>query len=303
MLERIDAANFRADPTYMSCDEIVTVGGRVLNSRNAFRAQSQLVCAVQCAGKAYGKHHYHADAATPWHLLQSAYGRIRIPIPEGHHARSRVSWLDAQADADTISVGVEDLEAGTLGSKFVVAFSSAPLTLAHLPPLTALPNGRWHVIDSLTAKPLRWLGAPAISIESLAVQASRLSIDRSKEYDRQLGIVLEQDGRLHMALDLRVDRLASWPQNPNEPLIVYRCVDLLEEHSGSHLHQLLMASAETGEFFCRFVVHIVRIGKRQNAERPWGAMTARGVATKPQDVSQFFFYPSLDFEAGNGSPK
>ena len=288
----IDVENFKADPTYTSCDEIVTVGGRVLNSRNAFRAQSQLVSAVRCAGKAYVKHH-HAPEEIPWHLLQSAYGRIRIPIPEGHQARSRVSWLEAGETMDTISVGVEDLEAGTLGSKFVLAFSAAPLEMESP---TALPNTTWQAVEFPADKPLRWLGEPAMSIESLAVQASRRSIDYSKEYDRQLGIVLEQDGRLHMALDLRVDRLALWPHKPDEPLVVYRSVDLLEENSGSHLHQFLMASAETREIFCRFVVHIVRIGKRKDAERPWGTMTAHGVATKPQDVSQFFFYPPLDFK-------
>lgn len=87
----IDVANFKADPTYTSCDEIVTVGGRVLNSRNAFRARSQLVWAVRCAGKAYVKHHQAPDEV-PWQLLQSAYGwctcnQPRIAGSPGHSPR------------------------------------------------------------------------------------------------------------------------------------------------------------------------------------------------------------------------
>jgi hypothetical protein len=86
-----------------------------------------------------------------------------------------------------------------------------------------------------------------------------------------------------------------WPDKADEQLVVYQYTDLLGPDSGSNFHQLLIASATTGTFFCRIVVHIVRIGRREDAERPWGTMTVNAVATKPQDVSRFFFYPSLDF--------
>ena len=98
-----DVANFKADPTYTSCDEIVTVGDGVLNSRRAFRAQSQLILAIRCAGKAYLQR-YQAPGDVPWNLLQSAYGRIMVPIPEGHEARSRVFRLDESEAVDTIYV-------------------------------------------------------------------------------------------------------------------------------------------------------------------------------------------------------
>lgn len=298
-----EVANFISDPTYTSCDEVITVGSRVLNSRRAFRAQSQLVSAIRCAGQAYLKHYQlseHTPRETPWHLLQSAYGRIRIPIPEGHDARTRVARLDAGESVDTIILGVEDLGDGTLGSKFVASFSTAPAAVEPLPLVTELPNQTWKAVSFPADKLLSWPGPPAESIEALAVQASLTSIESSRDFDRQLGIPFgpdgrPQDGRLHMALDLRVDRLAMWPCDPGERLVVYQRTDLLEPDSGSNIHQLLIASAETRVFFCRIVVHIVRIGRREDAERPWGTMTVHGVATKPQDVSHLFFYPSLDF--------
>ena len=298
-----DVANFTADPKYTDCDEVITVGHSVLNSRRAFRAQSQLASAIRSAGKAYLKHRQLAEQAlgeTPWHLLQSAYGRIRIPIPEGHGARTRVARLEAGEGADTIILGVEDLNDGTLGSKFVASFSTAAAQVEHLPRVTELPTPTWKTLTFLADKPLSWLGSPAKSIEELAVWASLASIDISRDFDRQCGIPFgsdgcPQDGRLHMALDLRVDRLAMWPDGPDEQLGVYHHADLLEADSGSNLHQLLIESTETGEFFCRIVVHIVRIGQRDDVKRPWGTMTVNAVATKPQDVSSFFFYPSLDF--------
>ena len=298
-----DVANFTADPTYTDCDEVITVGRGVLNSRRAFRAQSQIASAIRSAGKAYLKHRQLPEQAageTPWHLLQSAYGRIRIPIPEGHEARTRVARLEAGEGADTIVLGVEDLNDGTLGSKFVASFAALPAEVEHLPLVTELPNQTWKALTFPSDKPLLWLGPPAASIEELAVWASLASIDTSRDFDRQFGIPFgsdgrPQDGRLHMALDLRVDRLALWPDGSDEQLVVYHHADLLEADSGSNLHQLLVASAETGAFFCRIVVHIVRIGRRDDAERPWGTMTVNVVATKPQDVSSFFFYPSLDF--------
>ena len=294
-----EVANFTSDQNYTSCDEVITVGHSVLNSRRAFRAQSQLVSAIRCAGKAYLKHR-QLSGEIPWQQLQSAYGRIRIPIPEGHAARTRVARLDARESVDTIILGVEDLGDGTLGSKFVASFSSAAAAVEHLPLVTELPNQTWKAVTFPADKPLLWLGPPAESIEALAVQASLTSIESSRDFDRQLGISFgqdgrPQDGRLHMALDLRVDRLALWPCDPGKQCVVYQHTDLLEPDSGSNLHQLLIASGETGAFFCRIVVHIVRIGRREDAERPWGTMTVHGVATKPQDVSRLFFYPSLDF--------
>ena len=299
----VDVANFTADPIYTDCDEVITVGRGVLNSRRAFRAQSQLASAIRSAGKAYSKHPPATTASigeTPWHLLQSAYGRIRIPIPEGHEARTRVARLEAGEGADTLILGVEDLNDGTLGSKFMASFSGLPAQIENLPRMAELPNQTWKALTFPADKPLSWLGSTAKSIEELAVWASLASIDTSRDFDRQFGIPFgsdgrPQDGRLHMALDLRVDRLGMWPDGPDEQLIVYHHTDLLEADSGSNLHQLLIASAETGEFFCRIVVHIVRIGRRDDAERPWGTMTVNAVATKPQDVSAFFFYPSLDF--------
>lgn len=289
-----DGMNFTSDPTYTNCDEIVIVEGRVLNSRHAFRAQSQLISAIRCAGKAYVKRHQMPEDV-PWNLLQSAYGRIMIPIPEGHEARSRVSRLDEDEAMDTIYVGVEDLDNGTLGSKFVASFSATPVEVEDLPLVAELPNAIWHAVEFSPDQPLCWLGSHAASIEALAVQSSRIAIEHSKDFDRQLGIPVGQDGRLHVALDLRVDRLSTWPQNPGERLMVYRCDDLLEANSGSNLYQLLISSAETGEFFCRVLIHIVRIGPREDAERPWGTITAHGAATKPQNMSQIFFYPSIDF--------
>jgi hypothetical protein len=268
----------------------------MLNSRRAFRAQSQLLSATRCAGKAYVKRHQdQAEGDIPWHLLQSAYGRIMVPIPEGHQARSRAARLEAGEATDTIYVGIEDLDTGTYGSKFVVSFSATPAEMDNLPSVVGLPNDIWHLVRFPPDKPLRWLGPPADSIEALAVQASRLSIESSKEYDIQLGIPADRDGRRHVALDLRVDRLSRWPHNPDEPLRVYRYGDLLEPSSGSHVYQLLIASAETAGFFCRVVIHIVRIGPRAEANRQWGTITAHGVATKPQQVPHFFFYPPIDF--------
>ena len=300
-----DIANFRADPLYTGCDQITTVGAGVLNSRRAFRAQSQLVWAVQCAGKAYlqqrSKHRHgsvHSPDDSPWQRLQSAYGRIRVPIAEGHEARSRVARLEAGEGADLIYIGVEDLDAGTLGSKFVVTFSELPSTVEDLPSVATLPDHTWRPAALPDDQPLRWLGPPAKSIEALAVQASLMSINRSKEFDRQLGVPVDQTGkdrRLYMALDLRIDRLAGWPHTPDEPLVVYHRTDLLQPDSGSHLHQLLIASATSQQFLCRAVVHIVRIGPRQDAARPWGTITAAGVATKPQRLDHLFFYPPLDF--------
>jgi hypothetical protein len=300
-----EGANFTADPMYTDCDEVTTVGRGVLNSRRAFRAQSQLVCAIRSAGKAYLKHRQRlgqAPGQTPWPVLQSAYGRIRIPIPEGHTARTRVARLEAGEGADTIILGVEDLTAGTLGSKFVASFSALPAQIEHLPRVAELPNQTWQALTFPADKPLAWLGSPAESIEALAVWASLAAIDSSRDFDRQCGIPFgsdgrPQDGRLHMALDLRVDRLAVWPEDPDQRLVVYHHTDLLGPDSGSHLHQLLIARAGTGEFLCRIVVHIVRIGRRDDAERPWGTMTVNAVATKPHDVSSFFSYPSLDFVA------
>ena len=138
-----DSANFTADPRYAGCDQITTVGARVLNSRRAFRAQSQLVWAAQCAGRAYlqrrsGQHRSGPSPdATPWQRLQSAYGRIRVPIPEGHAARSRVARLEVGDAADLVYIGVEDLDAGGLGSKFVVAFSERPAAVENLPSLAS----------------------------------------------------------------------------------------------------------------------------------------------------------------------
>lgn len=123
-----------------------------------------------------------------------------------------------------------------------------------------------------------------------------MSINRSKEFDRQLGVPVDQTGknrRLYMALDQRVDRPAGWPHTPDEPLVVYHRTDLLQPDSGSHLHQLLLASTITQQFLCRAVVHIVRIG--QDAARLWGTVTAAGVATKPQQLDHLFFYPPRDF--------
>lgn len=293
-----EVANFTSDPRYTDCDEVITVGHGVLNSRRAFRAQSQLVSAIRTAGKAYLKHR-QLPGEIPWHLLQSAYGRIRIPIPEGHEARTRVARFDVGEDADTIILGVEDLNDGTFGSKFVASFSALAAQVEYLPFVTELPDQTWKALTFLADKPLSWLGPPSESIEALAVWASLASIDISRDFDRQFGIPFgpdgrPQDGRLHMALDLRVDRLAMWPDGPDE-LVVYHHADLLEADSGSNLHQMLIASAKTGALFCRIVVHIVRIGRRADAARPWGTMTVNAVATKPQDVSSFFLYPSLDF--------
>lgn len=298
-----DIANFTADPKFSDCDDVITVGHRVLNSRRAFRAQSQLVSAIRSGSKAYLKHRRLREKTpgeVPWHLLQSAYGRIRIPIPEGHEARTRVARLEAGKGVDTVLLGIEDLDDGTLGSKFVASFSTAAAEVENLPGITEVPNNAWKQVAFPADKQLSWLGSPAASVETLAVQASLSSIESSRDFDRQRGVPFgsdgrPQDGRLHMALDLRVDRLAMWPISPDERLVVYQHTDLLEPDSGSNLHQLLVARATTGEFFCRIVVHIVRIGRRDDAGRPWGAMTVNAVATKPQDVSSSFFYPPLDF--------
>ena len=301
-----DSANFTADPRYADCDQITTVGARVLNSRRAFRAQSQLVWAVQCAGRAYlqrrsGQHRSGPGPdATPWQRLQSAYGRIRVPIPEGHAARSRVARLEVSDAADLIYVGVEDLDTGSLGSKFVVRFSERPAAVDNLPSLAALPDHDWQPAVLPTDQALRWLGPPAESVEALAVQASLMSINRSKAFDHQLGVAIDQTGkdrRLYMALDLRIDRLAEWPHTPDEPLVAYHRTELLQPDSGSHLHQLLLAPVASQQVLCRAVVHIVRIGPRQDTARPWGTITAAGTATKPQRLDGLFFYPALDFVA------
>ncbi|MCE2484044.1 MAG: hypothetical protein J4F42_00920 [Desulfurellaceae bacterium] len=298
-----DSASFAADPRYAGCDQITTVGTGVLNSRRAFRAQSQLVWAVQGAGRAYLQRRPGSAPgpdATPWQRLQSAYGRIRVPIPEGHAARSRVARLEVGDAADLIYIGVEDLDAGGLGSKFVVAFSERPAAVENLPSLASLPDHSWQPAVLPTDQALRWLGPPAESIEALAVQASLMSINRSKAFDRQLGVAPDQTGkgrRLYMALDLRIDRLADWPHTPDEPLVAYHRTDLLQPDSGSHLHQLLLAPVASQQVLCRAVVHIVRIGPRQDTARPWGTITAAGVATKPQRLDGLFFYPALDFVA------
>lgn len=299
----MDITNFTADPKFGDCDDVTTVGHRLLNSRRAFRAQSQLLFAIRSGSKAYLKYRQLPEQTlgdVPWHLLRSAYGRIRIPIPEGHKARTRVARLEAGKGVDTVFLGIEDLDDGRLGSKFVVSFSTAAAEVANLPGMTELPNKAWKEVTFPTDKPLSWLGSAAASVETLAVQASLTSIQSSRDFDRQCGIPFgsdgrPQDGRLHMALDLRVDRLAKWPISPDERLVVYQRTDLLEPDSGSNLHQLLVARAKTGEFFCRIVVHIVRIGRRDDAERPWGTMTVNAVATKPQNVSSSFCYPPLDF--------
>lgn len=145
-----DIANFTADPLYTGCDQITTVGARVRNSRRAFRAQSQLMWAVQWAGKAYRQRHSkhrhdsgHSPDDVPWQRLQSAYGRIRVPIPESHDARSRVAWLEAGETADLIYIGGEDLNTRALGSKFVVTFSEVPSAVEDLPLVVVLPDQTW----------------------------------------------------------------------------------------------------------------------------------------------------------------
>ena len=78
-----------------------------------------------------------------------------------------------------------------------------------------------------------------------------MSINRSKAFDRQLGVAPEQTGkdrRLYMALDLRIDRLAEWPRTPDAPLVAYHRTELLQPDSGSHLHQLLLAPSPAGNF-------------------------------------------------------
>ena len=277
----------------------------MLNSRRAFRAQSQLVSAIRCAGKAYAKRYYGAEAvgaeAIPWDRLQFSYGRIMVPIPEGHTARSRVARLDAGKDAATIYVGVEDLDTGTVGSKFVAMFSAKSAEINNLPLVTSLPSPSWQAAKFSGDTPLSWVSPADASIETLAVLASRHAIDCARDFDTQLGIDVGEwgkggpDGRRHVALDLRVDRLSPWPRKPGEQLMVYRHADLLEPDSGSHLYQFLLAAAETRALLCRIVIHLVRIGPRDDAKRPWGTITAHGQPTKPQDVSTFFSYPPIDF--------
>ncbi len=297
--------NFTPDPSYTSCEEVVTVAAPMLNSRRAFRAQSQLVGAIRCAGKAYTQRCYEAETvgaeAIPWDQLQSAYGRIMVPIPEGHTARCSVARLDAGQDADTVYVAVEDLDTGTVGSKFVALFSAKPAEIPNFPLVTALPSPSWQAAKLSDDTLLSWVGPADASIETLAVQASLHAIGYARDFDTRLGIDVGEwgkggpDGRRHVALDLRVDRLSPWPRKPGEQLLVYRCADLLEQDSGSHLYQFLIATAETGVVLCRIVIHLVRIGPRADARRPWGTITAHGQPTKPQDVHTFFSYPSIDF--------
>ena len=306
----MNSMNDSSGPSYTSCDEIVIVAAPMLNSRRAFRAQSQLVGAIRCAGKAHAKRCYGTVAvgaedigaeALPWDRLQSAYGRIMVSIPEGHTARSRVARLDAGQDADTIYVGVEDLDTGTVGSKFVALFSARPAEINNLPLVTSLPSPIWQAATFSGDTPLSWVGPTDASIETLAVLASLHAIDCARDFDTRLGIDVGEwgkggpDGRRHVALDLRIDRLSPWPRKPGEQLLVYRHADLLEPDSGSHLYQFLIAVAETRAMLCRIVIHLVRIGPRDDAKRPWGTIAAHGAPTKPQDVRAFFSYPSIDF--------
>lgn len=300
-----NSMNDSPGPSYRSCDEIVIVAAPMLNSRRAFRAQSQLVGAIRCAGKAHAQSSHGTVAVgaetLPWDRLQYSYGRIMVPIPEGHTARSRVTRLDAARDADTIYVGVEDLDTGTVGSKFVALFSAKPAEIHNLPLVTALPDPLWQSAKFSEDTPLSWVGLADASIETLAVQASLHAIGCARDFDTQLGIDVGEwgkggpDGRRHVVLDLRFDRLSPWPRKPGEQLLVYRHADLLEPDSGSHLYQFLIASVETRALLCRICIHLVRIGPRDDVKRPWGTITAYGAPTKPQDVRTFFSYPSTDF--------
>ena len=270
----------------------------MLNSRRAFRAQSQLVFAIRCAGRAYATL-TAGVAAIPWDLLQSAYGRIMVPIPEGHTARSCIARLDQEGESITIGVGVEDQGTRKLGSKFIAKFSPRPAEVDELPAPATLPNSTWQTKQLSQDTPLHWIGPPDRSIETLAVLASRHSIDCARDFDTQLGFDVGEwgkggaDGRRHVALDLRIDRLAPWPNKSDEQLAVYRRTDFIEVDSGSHLYQFLLASAKTKEFFCRIVIHLVRIGPRDDTKRPWGTITAYGQPTKPRDVTEFFLYPAF----------
>ena len=296
----LNAGTFVADLTYASCDETVTVAEPMLNSRRAFRAQSQLVSAIRCAGRAYAVGHQEMQDV-PWPLLQAAYGRIMVPIPEGHIARSRISRLDAGKEGDTIYVGIEDVDTETLGSKFVTRFSTKPAAVDGLPALAELPNLTWQQTNFSQDTPISWSDPDDDGIETLAVFASRHSIDCARDFDTQLGIDVGEwgkggaDGRRHVALDLRIDRLLAWPAQAQTPLFAYRSANMLEPDSGSHLYQYLVASAEAQSFFCRITIHLVRIGPRDDAKRPWGTITAFGQPTKPKDVSAIFSYPSMDF--------
>ena len=290
-------SNYHREST---CDNLIAkVHGPLLNSRRAFRAQSQLALAILSARNLYA---YVSEVTEPKAGLSlvTAYGRIMVPVPEGHYAHCRSTQFRRRRKDTLIYVRLDDPAGPTFASKFVSTFAVLPDKFEASVGVASLGQG-WEFVDAFgEAHMLEHLDLVSL-IEELTLLVCRDSIVRSRAFDGRMGVDVGawgeggSDGRRHVVLDLRVDRLDLWPVGRKFRPIVFRQSESVTAESGSQLYRFLIGVEGSDIFFCKITVHIVRIAPREHEKRPWGTIDASGRPVKPVDVKELFAYPASAF--------
>lgn len=290
-------SNYRRAPT--GDNLIARVHGPLLNSRGAFRAQSQLALAILSARDRY-VHVSEVTEQAAAGLLATAYGRIMVPVPEGHYVHCRSTQFTRRPKDTLIYVRMDDPAGPTFASKFVSSFAVLPDKCEAAVGKSSLGRG-WECVDAFREAYMGEHLDLVSLIEELTLLVCRDSIECSRAFDGRMGFDVGvrgeggSNGRRHVVLDLRVDRLDVWPVGSKFRPVVFRQSGPVSAESGSQLYRFLVGVGGRDVFFCKITVHIVRIGPRKHEKRRWGTIDASGRRVKPHDVKELFAYPSASF--------